>query len=57
MVPKLTFAGRSNEEMDRELRAAEAAFARHRSYLGIAVHHYDTYRARFPGASAPTPAP
>lgn len=50
MLPKLTFAAQSNEEMDRELGAAEAAFARHRSYLGIAVHHYDSYRARFPDA-------
>lgn len=47
MLAKLTFAGRSNAEMDRELARAESAFSAHRSYAGIAIHHYDSYRVRF----------
>ena len=47
MLPKLTFAGKTNDEMSRELQVAERAFARHRSYAGVAIHDYATYRARF----------
>jgi hypothetical protein len=47
LLPKLTFAGKSDEEMERELGNAETAFGAHPSYAGIAVHAYDTYRARF----------
>jgi hypothetical protein len=46
-LPKLTFAGRSNAEMDRELALAHAALARNRSYAGLAIHHYAPYRERF----------
>jgi hypothetical protein len=47
MLSKLTFAGRDNEVMTRELDSAEAAFRSHKSYAGMAVHHYDSYRLRF----------
>ena len=46
-LPKLTFAGRSNAEMDAELGVALAAFAGQNSYAGFAIHHYDPYRQRF----------
>lgn len=49
MPPKTTFAGRSNAEMDRELTTAERAFASFKSYAGIAIHHYESYRSRFDG--------
>ena len=57
MLPKLTFAGKSNDDMERELSAADAQFAAHASYAGIAVHHWESYRARFdpaPRAAAPS---
>ena len=47
MLPKLTFAGRSDADMERELASAEAAFTRYSSYAGIAIHHYESYRRRF----------
>ncbi|MGH8518787.1 MAG: hypothetical protein ACREUE_15155 [Panacagrimonas sp.] len=47
-LPKLTFDGRTNDEMDRELGLAHAAFTRHRSYAGFAIHHYGPYRQRYP---------
>ncbi len=52
MLPKLTFAGKTNEDMERELSAAEANFATHPSYAGIAVHHWASYRSRFEPAPA-----
>jgi hypothetical protein len=47
-LPKLTFDGRSNAEMEHELALAHAAFAANRSYAGFAIHHYVSYRQRFP---------
>jgi hypothetical protein len=49
--PKVTFDGRSNAEMDRELALAHAAFTNYRSYAGFAIHHYVPYRERFPSAT------
>ena len=46
-LPKLTFDGRSNTEMDRELAVARAAFTDDASYAGFAIHHYVPYRERF----------
>lgn len=46
-LPKLTFDGRSNAEMDHELAVAHAAFVNDPSYVGFAIHHYVPYRARF----------
>lgn len=46
-LPKLTFDGRSNAEMDRELALAHEAFTGHSSYAGFAIHHYVPYRQRF----------
>ena len=46
-LPKLTFDGRSNAEMEHELALAHAAFRGDRSYAGFAIHHYVPYRKRF----------
>jgi hypothetical protein len=51
-LPKLTFAGRSNAEMDHELAVAHAAFSADKSYAGFAIHHYVPYRTRFPQDAA-----
>lgn len=50
-LPKLTFDGRSNAEMEYELALAHAAFTNYRSYAGFAIHHYVPYRERFPSAT------
>ena len=47
-LPKLTFDGRTNAEMDHEIGVAHAAFLGHRSYAGFAIHHYGPYRERYP---------
>jgi hypothetical protein len=47
MLPKLTFDGKPIDEMDRELRHAEAVFGSFKRYAGFAIHHYETYRAKF----------
>ena len=46
-LPKLTFDGRSNAEMERELALARDAFIGHQSFAGFAIHHYVPYRQRF----------
>jgi len=46
--PRLTFDGTSNDQMERELAAAQAAFSGDKSYAGFAIHHYLPYLARFP---------
>jgi hypothetical protein len=56
MLPKLTFAMKSIEEMRRELDTAEAAWRRYSRYAGIAIHHYATYRAKIE-SGLPKPAP
>jgi len=33
--------------MERELALANAAFSEYRSYAGLAIHHYASYRHRF----------
>lgn len=45
MLPKLTFDGKTLGDMNRELEQAEAAFGRFKRYAGVAIHHYETYRA------------
>lgn len=45
MLAKLTFAGLSKAAMEKEVGLAEAAFSRHPSYAGLAIHDYDGYRA------------
>lgn len=52
MLPKLTFAGLSPEVMRRETAIAEAAFAAHASYTGLAIHHYESYLALVGPATA-----
>ena len=51
-LPKLTFDGRSNAEMEHELALADAAFRAQESYAGFAIHHYVPYRERFRSGDA-----
>ncbi|MBN1270510.1 MAG: hypothetical protein JXB04_13050 [Kiritimatiellae bacterium] len=44
MLPKITFADETYEYMQEQLRASEAEFVRHKSFAGMAIHFYDTYR-------------
>lgn len=46
-LPKLTFDGRSNAEMDDQLALVHAAFSGQKSFAGFAIHHYLSYRDRF----------
>ena len=50
MLAILTFEGSPLEVFRRELAAADAAFAKHPSYRGLAIHHYESYRALVNGA-------
>jgi hypothetical protein len=45
MLSKITFADESPDYLDSQLRAADQYFQKFHSYDGIAIHHYDTYRA------------
>ena len=38
--PKITFAGKSLSEMNKQLAEAETGFSAYRSYAGIAIHDY-----------------
>jgi len=44
MLPKITFAQESPEEIKAQIGAAENFFRKYTSYAGIAVHYYQTYR-------------
>jgi hypothetical protein len=44
MLSKITFADESPAYLEAQLRAAEQYFQKFRSYDGIAIHHYDSYR-------------
>ena len=48
--PKVTFAGKSLSEMNRQLAEAETAFSEYRSYAGIAIHDYAAF-SRLAGAA------
>ncbi len=45
MLPKVTFAQETYEEIQTQVGAAEEFFSRYKSYAGIAVHYYKTYLA------------
>jgi hypothetical protein len=47
---KITFAGRSSNDMERELADAERDFTAYRAYAGIAIHDYASYRKIADGA-------
>ncbi|MDT8286047.1 MAG: hypothetical protein RQ748_02965 [Elusimicrobiales bacterium] len=49
-IGKVTFYDESDEDMERELEEAGAAFSRTPSFDGFVIHHYESYRAR-PGAA------
>ena len=44
MLPKITFADESYDYIQEQLAASEAEFARYKSFGGMAIHFYDTYR-------------
>ncbi len=46
MLPKITFAGTSRPELMAEMQMAEEEFSRYQSYAGLAIHYYETYRAK-----------
>ncbi|HUR41657.1 MAG TPA: hypothetical protein VM240_10885 [Verrucomicrobiae bacterium] len=43
-IPKVTFDGASEEDLERELRRVEKAYRRNPAFAGFALHHYRTYR-------------
>lgn len=50
MLSKVTFAQESYEELVAQVDAAQAFFSRSKSYAGIAIHYYKTYRAKVQAA-------
>ena len=46
MLPKITFAGTSHPELRAEMKMADEEFSRYQSYAGLAIHYYETYRAK-----------
>lgn len=46
MLPKVSFAEESHEQIIRQTAGAEDFFSRYKSYTGIAIHYYKTYRAK-----------
>ena len=46
MLPKVTFGDDPPETLRRELEASEAGLRRHRRFAGMALHYYDSYRAK-----------
>ena len=45
MLSKITFAGKSKMEMEEVLEEAKNYFVHSKSFLGFAIHYYDTYLA------------
>lgn len=46
MLPKITFAQETYGQITTQVGAAEEFFSRYKSYAGIAIHYYETYRAK-----------
>jgi hypothetical protein len=45
LVPgKITFADENPKQFAVQTKLAEEQFAKHRSYAGLAIHHYDSFR-------------
>lgn len=53
MLPKITFAQESYDEINAQTGAAEAFFETFKSYSGIAIHYYKTYKAKVDAAKKP----
>jgi hypothetical protein len=49
-LPKITFGHNTIEEMRSEIRMAEEEFREYEQYVGIAIHHYETYRRKVDSA-------
>jgi len=46
MLPKITFADNTLDEFQTQVTAAEDYYRRHKSYGGLAIHYYETFRAK-----------
>lgn len=46
MLPKITFAQESPDEIKAQVDAAEDFFSKYRNYAGIAIHYYLTYKKK-----------
>lgn len=44
-TPKITFAGKTSADLEKELAAVAAAFRGRPGFFGFAIHHYGSYRA------------
>jgi hypothetical protein len=49
-LPKITFGHKTIEEMRAEIRMAEEEFREYEPYVGIAIHHYESYRRKVDSA-------
>jgi len=50
MLSKVTFAQESYQDIISQINAAESFFGRSKSYAGIAIHYYKTFRAKVQAA-------
>ena len=55
MLSKVTFAQEQYQEIMAQMDAAESFFSRSKSYAGIAIHYYKTYRAKVEAAKKASP--
>ena len=53
MLPKVTFAQESYDEINAQIGAAEAFFKKFKCYSGIAIHYYKTYKAKVDAVKKP----
>lgn len=54
MLPKVTFAQETYDEINAQTGAAEAYFEKFKCYSGIAIHYYKTYKAKVDAAADPS---
>ena len=55
MLSKVTFAQESYQDIVAQTQAAESFFSQSKSYAGIAIHYYKTYRAKVEAAKKASP--
>lgn len=53
MLPKITFADNTYDDLKAETESGEEFFAKFRCYRGFAIHHYETFRALIPRGKDP----
>ncbi len=54
MLDKITFADENEKRFSSQINAAEEYFSKHKSYAGIAIHHYDSYRDLLESGAKPS---